>query len=260
MSNCNKSNAGLYLRLPGQDVIDMRGKGASWEVALLFLLLGNVFMRRLPQTISFLPTFLGGGAEAAQLLVDDRLTHGLASLACLGLPLILAYVWHALVQLPMLEAADASAAVTTTAVSSEEGDDGSSSSDASSSGKANPSGRASDFIGLSYGLLPLVWGANTAHYLEYFLREAPGILPVAALTVGVGDQVASWLPHFNVSTDIIAFIQGILLLAGGGASVLLTAAIAKRPLKDIIPQIAMILGIDVLLGVVIEGGAGLPLP
>lgn len=27
----------------------MQGRGSLWEVALLFLLLGNVFMRRLPQ-------------------------------------------------------------------------------------------------------------------------------------------------------------------------------------------------------------------
>lgn len=199
--------------------------------------------------------------------MDDRWLHGIASLACLGLPIVGAYVLHVAFELPLLWGKEGAAG----------------GSEATNDGKAltevrleklytcihvyrramyygiykstyvhisvpshqssrcvflcayaslhctNPpprlpfsqandevetpvpsrgnNGAASDFIGLSYGLLPLVWGGNTAHYLEYFLREAPNVLPVAALTVGVSETWAGMLPHLTVSPDIIGFVQ-----------------------------------------------------
>lgn len=55
-----------------------------------------------PQTLSLLPGFLGGGPENAAALVDDRWLHGMASLACLGLPIVGAYVMHVAFELPLL--------------------------------------------------------------------------------------------------------------------------------------------------------------
>jgi hypothetical protein len=65
-----------------------------------------IFHFRLPniyiQTLSLLPGFLGGGPENAAALVDDRWLHGMASLACLGLPIVGAYVLHVAFELPLL--------------------------------------------------------------------------------------------------------------------------------------------------------------
>lgn len=119
-------------------------------------------------------------------------------------------------------------------------------------------------------------------------KQAGNILPVTAATFGINDAWAhSILPQFAVSPDIIGFLQvrahvcvwfdkhadelhtftyisltpptlptrtqAVTLLVGAGCSVALTAAIAQRPLKDLLPQIAAILGFDLLFALAILG-------
>lgn len=60
------------------------------------------------------------------------------------------------------------------------------------------------FLNLSYGYLPLVWGATLAHYLQPFLEEAGNILPVTASTFHLD---GSGLPVITADHAVTQFLQ-----------------------------------------------------
>jgi hypothetical protein len=59
------------------------------------------------------------------------------------------------------------------------------------------------FIQLAYGYLPLVLGANLAHYLRLFLNEAGRILPFSFATFGLD---GSSLPIFIAHPAVVSFL------------------------------------------------------
>jgi hypothetical protein len=56
-----------------------------------------------------------------------------------------------------------------------------------------------------------------------------------------------------MSPDVLSFIQGCVLVFGGAASVVLTGFITQRDPKDIVPQAAAIIAMDVMLALLIVG-------
>ncbi len=69
------------------------------------------------------------------------------------------------------------------------------------------------FLALSYGYLPLVWGATLAHYLKFLLSEGGRVLPVAAATFGWEE---SGLPEAVAHPAVVSFLQ-VGPRQGGGA-------------------------------------------
>jgi transcriptional regulator with AAA-type ATPase domain/NAD-dependent dihydropyrimidine dehydrogenase PreA subunit len=84
-----------------------------------------------------------------------------------------------------------------------------------------------------YGLLPLVWLGNLAHYLPLGLLEAGRILPVGAATFGWSEAS---LPVAIAHPAVVSFLQGTVLILGALLSVLLTQKIARQPLRLLLPQ------------------------
>ncbi len=99
------------------------------------------------------------------------------------------------------------------------------------------------FVEMAYGYLPLVLAANLAHYLLMGLGEAGKILPVGLATFGLsGEGMSIWVAH----PAVIAFLQGVTLLAGILISMILTQKIARQPFKILFPQhlIIILLGMS----------------
>jgi transcriptional regulator with AAA-type ATPase domain/NAD-dependent dihydropyrimidine dehydrogenase PreA subunit len=81
------------------------------------------------------------------------------------------------------------------------------------------------FVELAYGYLPLVLGANLAHYLRLGLTEAGQVLPVTLATFGYSGMSA---PAIAAHPAVIAFLQGVTLLASALLSIALSQKIARR--------------------------------
>ena len=96
---------------------------------------------------------------------------------------------------------------------------------------------ARPFSQLAYGYLPLVLLANLAHYLHLGLTEAGRLIPVTMTMVGamVG-QVGGSSMVIVAHPAVIAFLQGVCLVAGAVLSSLLTQKIARQPLVKLLPQ------------------------
>lgn len=101
-----------------------------------------------------------------------------------------------------------------------------------------------DFLNLSYGYLPLVWGATLAHYEAPFMEEAGRVLPVAAVTFGMAPDVASVLPTLTAHPAVVEFVMGSTLLATSALSLMLTRRLGNSWVS-VLPQCV---GISVLLG------------
>ncbi|WP_434688359.1 sigma 54-interacting transcriptional regulator [Pseudanabaena minima] len=89
------------------------------------------------------------------------------------------------------------------------------------------------FIQLAYGYLPLVLGANLAHYLRLFLQEAGRILPVSWATFGLD---GSSLPIFIAHPAVIEFLQGTTLIFSVLLTWALTQKIGRQTWRSLLPQ------------------------
>jgi transcriptional regulator with AAA-type ATPase domain/NAD-dependent dihydropyrimidine dehydrogenase PreA subunit len=99
--------------------------------------------------------------------------------------------------------------------------------------RLQPSLKPRPFVELAYGYLPLVLGANLAHYLRLGLGEAGRILPVAWATFGYNGEE---LPILVAHPAVIAFLQGTTLISSVLLTVVLTQKIARQPLRLLLPQ------------------------
>lgn len=96
------------------------------------------------------------------------------------------------------------------------------------------------FIQLAYGYLPLVLGANLAHYWRLFLSEAGRILPVTWATLGLrGGELPIAIAH----PAVIAFLEAVTLLVSLVLTWALTQKIGRQPLRSLLPQHLAALGI-----------------
>ena len=192
---CPHRSVELNLRPPGIELWTTHVPRA-YEVALLLLMLGGVFLHRLPQ----LQAWLGLNVDLSQYL-----PHFGLSVAALIIPAsipLLAYGGIRMLQLL--------------------GD------------RLNwnlPKPRR--FVELAYGYLPLVLGANLAHYLNLGLGEAGRILPVTMATLGLSGQ---GLPVLVAHPAVIEFLQGTTLIVSVLLTVVLTQKIARQPMRSLLPQ------------------------
>ncbi|EKQ68195.1 transcriptional regulators containing an AAA-type ATPase domain and a DNA-binding domain [Leptolyngbyaceae cyanobacterium JSC-12] len=89
------------------------------------------------------------------------------------------------------------------------------------------------FLELAYGYLPLVLGANLAHYLRLGLTEAGQIIPVTFATFGFS---TANLPVAIAHPAVISFLQAVTLISAFWLSVMLTQKIARQPFMNLLPQ------------------------
>jgi transcriptional regulator with AAA-type ATPase domain/NAD-dependent dihydropyrimidine dehydrogenase PreA subunit len=193
---CPHRSVELNLRPPGIELWTTHTATYS-EVALLFLLLGAVFLHRLPALLDSLNW---------PIALNHFGTHAGLSMLALILPGAIALLTHSLMRDRRL--------------------------------KPRP------FVELAYGYLPLVLGANLAHYLYLGLTEAGQVVPVTLATFGYATTSA---PAISADPAVIAFLQGVTLLATAFLSIGLTQKIARQPILNLLPQHATILGITVWL-------------
>ena len=74
------------------------------------------------------------------------------------------------------------------------------------------------------------------------------------MSVGISAETAySWLPHLTLSNDLVAFLQLVTLFIGAASSIWLTNAITHRSLKEMLPQVVTILGLDFLFALSVLG-------
>ncbi len=103
--------------------------------------------------------------------------------------------------------------------------------------------KAPAFVTLAYGYLPLVLGSSLAHYLKLGLSEAGRIIPVSFATFGYGGAAPVVVAH----PAVIAFLQGVTLIAAALLSLILSQKIARQPLLQLWPQHLATLSLTVLL-------------
>lgn len=106
------------------------------------------------------------------------------------------------------------------------------------------------FVELAYGYLPLVLGGSLAHYLRLGLTEAGQVIPVTLATFGYS-RVG--MPIAIVDPAVIAFLQGVALIASTWLSIILTQKIARQPLVNLLPQHVATVAIGSLFWKIIVG-------
>jgi polyferredoxin len=168
----------------------------SYEVALLLLLLGGVYLHRLPELQSSL---------GLQLDLTQFLPHLELSILALLIPVAIPFMAYGLTKFFYWLASY------------------------TIQNRIKPRG----FVELAYGYLPLVLGGNLAHYLRLGLGEGGRILPVTFATFGLnGEQ----LPILVAHPAVIAFLQGTTLIFAVLLTIVLTQKIARQPMHLLLLQ------------------------
>ncbi|HEY9736324.1 MAG TPA: sigma 54-interacting transcriptional regulator, partial [Trichocoleus sp.] len=187
---CPHRSVEFNLRPPGIELWTTHVPRAC-EVALMFLLLGAVYLHRLPE----LQAHLG-----LNWSLSSQGVHALVSVGLLGVGAIAPLLAQTLLQAQY---------------------------------RLWPTLKPKPFVTLAYGYLPLVWAANLAHYLRLGLSEGGRVLPVSLATLGLsGSGWPIWVAH----PAVIAFLQGVTLVAGMLLTVWVTQKIARQPLRQLWPQ------------------------
>jgi transcriptional regulator with AAA-type ATPase domain/NAD-dependent dihydropyrimidine dehydrogenase PreA subunit len=194
---CPHRSVELNLRPPGIELWTTHIPH-SYEVALLFLLLGGIYLHCLPEIDRLLGLHID---------LTEFLPHLELSIAAICLPATIPFLAYGAMQgwyqLGKLEFIPFEAC------------------------KPLP------LINLAYGYLPLVLGGNLAYYFKMGLEEGGQIIPVTLATFGyIGQDSLSVVAH----PAVITFLQGMTLIVALLVTLFLTQKIAKRPIKSLIPQ------------------------
>ena len=202
---CPHRSVEVNLRPPGIELWTTHVP-RSYEVALLLLLLGGVFLHRLPE----LQAELGLSVD-----LNPFLPHFGFSLAALSLPATIPFIAYGGMLLFQRLGNTLKWSLP----------------------KPRP------FIELAYGYLPLVLAGNLAHYLRMGLGEGGRILPVTLATFGFGGE---GLPIFVAHPAVIAFLQAVTLIAGTILTLILTQKIACQSVRSLLAQHlgAIVLGVS----------------
>nr|MDJ0703238.1 4Fe-4S binding protein [Leptolyngbyaceae cyanobacterium MO_188.B28] len=213
---CPHRSVELNLRPPGIELWTSHVPRA-YEVALLFLLLGGVFLHRLPELHAVLA-----------LSFDRHLfsNHVGFSLAALSLPVVI----------PLAAYGGMTLVYRLTSILSAQRQ------------RSTPQPRP--FVELAYGYLPLVLAGNLAHYLRLGLTEGGRLLPVTLATVGLSGE---GLPVLVAHPAVIAFLQGATLILGVFLSIWLTQKIARQPMRCLLAQHLAAIALGVSLWTIIVG-------
>jgi transcriptional regulator with AAA-type ATPase domain/NAD-dependent dihydropyrimidine dehydrogenase PreA subunit len=201
---CPHRSVELNLRPPGIELWTSH-KPTSYEVALLFLLFGAVFLHRLPEIEQ---------QFGWNLHLDQFGIHAGVSVLALALPSAIALLSYGFIKL------------------------------------LNRTIKSRRFVELSYGYLPLVLGGSLAHYLRLGLNEAGRVIPVTMATFGYS---SAGMPFAVADPAVVAFLQGVTLIAGVWFSIILTQKIARQPLRMLLPQHLATIAIGSALWKIIVG-------
>jgi hypothetical protein len=185
----------------------------TYEVALLLLLLGGVFVHRLPE----LQAELGLSLDLTKFL-----PHLGLSLAALSIPAAIPLIAYGGMQLFQRLGNALKWSL--------------------------PKPRS--FVDLAYGYLPLVLAGNLAHYLRVGLGESGRILPVTFATFGFSGE---GLPVFIAHPAVIAFLQALTLIAGTILTMILTQKIACQSVRSLLAQHLGTVVLGVCLWAIIVG-------
>lgn len=186
---CPHRSVEFNLRPPGIELWTTHVPRA-YEVALLFLLFGGVYLHNLPE----IQTLLGLNFD-----LNNFWLHLLFSLVILILPVTVTFIADKFMKLVNI----------------------------------GRKCKFRSFIELAYGYLPLVLGANLAHYLRLGLGEGGRILPVMFATFGLNGES---LPILVAHPAVISFLQGATLIFSVILSIILTQNIARQPIRLLIFQ------------------------
>lgn len=201
---CPHRSVEVNLRPPGIELWTTHVP-RTYEVALLLLMLGGVFLHRLPE----LQLELGLSLDLNQFV-----PHVGISLAALILPATIPFMaYGGMLLLQKL---------------------------GNIFNWSLPKPRS--FVTLAYGYLPLVLAGNLAHYLRLGLGEGGRILPVALATFGLHGEA---LPVFIAHPAVIEFLQAVTLIAGVVLTMILTQKIACQSVRSLFGQHlgAVVLGV-----------------
>ena len=187
----------------------------TYEVALLLLLLSGIFLHRLPEIQAEL---------GLSLNLNDFWQHFGFSLAVLAIPAAIPLIAYAGEQLFYRLIQTLKSQI--------------------------PNPKPKRFVELAYGYLPLVLAGNLAHYLRLGLSEGGRLLPVTFATFGLSGE---GLPMFVAHPAVIAFLQGVTLIAGVVLTVFLTQKIACQSLRSLLPQHLASVVLGVCLWAIIVG-------
>ncbi|WP_421658481.1 sigma 54-interacting transcriptional regulator [Leptothermofonsia sp. ETS-13] len=201
---CPHRSVEFNLRPPGVELWTTH-KPLAYEVCLMFLLFGAVFLHRLPEI---------EGQFGWDLDLDHFGIHTGVSVLALMVPAAIALLAHTFTRLTQ------------------------------QSSKPQP------FVELAYGYLPLVLGANLAHYLRLGLTEMGRIIPVTFATFGFG---RANLPVAVAHPAVVAFLQAVTLIFAFWFSVFLTQKIARQPFWRLLPQYLAMVAIGSLIWKVVVG-------
>ncbi|PLZ87009.1 AAA family ATPase [Fischerella muscicola CCMEE 5323] len=190
----------------------------KYEVALLCLLLGGVYLHHLSELQSWL---------GLQIDLNQFFPHLGFSLLALLIPTAVTFLAYGLIKIYCWLNNYISSA-----------------SSASSAVKIPNRIKVRSFTELAYGYLPLVLGGNLAHYLRLGLGEGGRILPVFFATFGLdGGQ----LPFVVAHPAVIAFLQGTTLIFSVLLSIVLTQKIARQPLRVMLWQHLAVIALGVIM-------------
>lgn len=209
---CPHRSVELNLRPPGIELWTTH-LPRSYEVALLLLLLGGIFLHRLPEIQAWL---------GLNLNLTRFWPHVGLSLAALIVPAMVPMAAYGSIWLFQQLG----------------------------NRTGLPLPRPRPFVELAYGYLPLVLGGQLAHFLRLGLGEAGQILPITWATFGFGGQ---GLPILIAQPAVIAFLQGVTLIFAVLCTLVLTQKIARQPLRLLLPQHLGAIALGTALWLVIVG-------
>ncbi|MCX7593159.1 MAG: sigma 54-interacting transcriptional regulator [Fischerella sp.] len=212
----------------------------SYEVALLFLLLGGVYLHRLPELKSWL---------GLQIDLTQFVPHLGLSLLALLMPVTVILVAYGLIQIFCRFDSYIDSYIRNLRTTKDAKD--TKNSFVSSVVKIPSRIKPRSFVELAYGYLPLVLGGNLAHYLRLNLGEGGRILPVFFATFGwKGEQ----LPVLVAHPAVIAFLQGTTLTFSVLLSIVLTQKIARQPIRILVWQHLATIGLGASMWQMIVSG------
>lgn len=215
---CPHKSVEVRLRPPAADI--WGGHSESWpEALMMFMLLGAVYVHRLPELCAQF-----GIPEGDLLVPEAQIPHIIASVTLLAAPAAIAIFAHGAAQLAAAagwpgrgtsQVATAGAAAASNSVGAVPE---AYVLQASSGSTMSSSAPLASFIHLCYGYLPLAWGATLAYWLAPMLTEGGDLLPAAARMVGLD---GAGLPTWSAHPAVVAFLQGTVLLFSSLSSVVL---------------------------------------
>mmetsp|Transcript_24391 Transcript_24391/g.67800 ORF Transcript_24391/g.67800 Transcript_24391/m.67800 type:complete len:568 (+) Transcript_24391:411-2114(+) len=179
---CPHGSVEFNFRPPGADLWQGHKSDVS-EVALMFLLLGAVYLHCLPDICAALG--IDPDSITASLGVHIAVSAGV-----LAVPGLLIWLSDAALHLGLRLR-----------------------------GPSRVSRASEEWVTVAYGWLPVVWAVTLAFYTDSLMGEAGKVLPVMAATFGAD---GSWLPQVVVQSPVIAFVQALLLAGGAGISGIMT--------------------------------------